>query len=129
VGPFAVGFHGFPRYTGDIDILVRPTEENARRVPAANPKNELYLSPDSIWEAHHLERREIAIEECFTEWFNQVFEKAPLREAPFNFAVAPESCRIELPQSDLRDLFLAATASVFDHAGHGRFPVLWDAIG
>src|SRR5215831_9143260 len=32
VGAFAVAFHGFPRYTGDIDILVRPTEENARRV-------------------------------------------------------------------------------------------------
>jgi len=32
VGAFAVAFHGFPRYTGDIDILVRPTAENARRV-------------------------------------------------------------------------------------------------
>jgi hypothetical protein len=32
VGAFAVTYHGFPRYTGDLDILVRPTAENARRV-------------------------------------------------------------------------------------------------
>jgi hypothetical protein len=32
VGAFAVGFHGYPRYTGDLDILVRPTATNAERV-------------------------------------------------------------------------------------------------
>lgn len=32
VGGHAVGFHGFPRYTGDIDFLVRPTGENAARL-------------------------------------------------------------------------------------------------
>jgi hypothetical protein len=32
VGAFAVAFHGFPRYTADLDLLVRPTEENAERV-------------------------------------------------------------------------------------------------
>jgi hypothetical protein len=32
VGAFAVTFHGFPRYTADLDLLVRPTEENANRV-------------------------------------------------------------------------------------------------
>ena len=32
VGAFAVAFHGFPRYTGDLDFLVRPTEENAGRL-------------------------------------------------------------------------------------------------
>ena len=29
VGAFALAFHGLPRYTGDIDILVRPSLENA----------------------------------------------------------------------------------------------------
>src|ERR1051326_7788834 len=80
-----------------------------------NPKNELYLSPVSIWEAHHLHRRaKLRLQQSFEQWLNQVFEKLPLREAPFNFKVAAESCRVELPQSDLGDLFLAATASVFD---------------
>src|SRR3954462_2092044 len=32
VGAFAVGFHGYPRYTGDLDVLVRPTPDNANRV-------------------------------------------------------------------------------------------------
>ena len=32
VGAFAVAFHGVPRYTADLDLLVRPTIENGRRV-------------------------------------------------------------------------------------------------
>lgn len=35
VGGFAVAWHGFPRSTGDFDLLVRPTPENAARVFAA----------------------------------------------------------------------------------------------
>jgi len=32
VGAHALAFHGAPRYTGDLDILVRPEEENAKRI-------------------------------------------------------------------------------------------------
>ena len=32
VGGHAVAFHGHPRYTGDIDIFVRPTVENGKLV-------------------------------------------------------------------------------------------------
>jgi hypothetical protein len=32
VGGFALAFHGAPRYTGDLDILVRPEPANARRI-------------------------------------------------------------------------------------------------
>ena len=79
-----------------------------------NPGNELYLSPISIWEARHLERRKrLRIKQSFPEWLDQVFSRMPLLEAPFNSAVAVEASRIELPQADLGDLFLAATASVF----------------
>lgn len=35
VGGHAVAFHGFPRFTGDIDVLVRPEAENAERLIAA----------------------------------------------------------------------------------------------
>jgi predicted nucleotidyltransferase len=34
VGGYAVGLHGFPRYTGDIDFFVAVTEPNARRLIA-----------------------------------------------------------------------------------------------
>ena len=32
VGAHALAFHGAPRYTGDMDILVRADEENAQRI-------------------------------------------------------------------------------------------------
>jgi hypothetical protein len=35
VGGHAVAFHGYPRFTGDIDFFVRPTPENAARIVAA----------------------------------------------------------------------------------------------
>ena len=34
VGAFALAIHGSPRYTGDIDILVRPSPANARKLTA-----------------------------------------------------------------------------------------------
>lgn len=32
VGAYALAFHGAPRFTGDIDFLVRPSEDNGRRL-------------------------------------------------------------------------------------------------
>lgn len=32
VGGYAVGVHGYPRYTGDLDIWLNPTVPNAERV-------------------------------------------------------------------------------------------------
>ena len=34
VGAHALAFHGHPRYTGDLDLLVRPAVDNARRLVA-----------------------------------------------------------------------------------------------
>jgi hypothetical protein len=35
IGGYAVGYHGYPRPTGDIDIWVRPDPENLARLVAA----------------------------------------------------------------------------------------------
>ncbi|MGD2014335.1 MAG: nucleotidyl transferase AbiEii/AbiGii toxin family protein [Desulfobacterales bacterium] len=35
VGGYALAFHGAPRYTGDIDIFVKPDDENAARIISA----------------------------------------------------------------------------------------------
>lgn len=35
VGGYALAFHGAPRFTGDIDLFVRPVNENAERILAA----------------------------------------------------------------------------------------------
>jgi hypothetical protein len=32
LGAHTLAFHGHPRYTGDLDLLVRPTPENANRL-------------------------------------------------------------------------------------------------
>jgi predicted nucleotidyltransferase len=32
VGGYALAFHGAPRYTGDIDLFIKPDKENAQRV-------------------------------------------------------------------------------------------------
>jgi PIN domain nuclease of toxin-antitoxin system len=77
--------------------------------------NELYLSPVSIWEAHHLVRRKrLRLQQGFAQWLDDVMAQVPLQQAPVTFAVAADASRIELPQSDLGDIFLAATALVFD---------------
>jgi predicted nucleotidyltransferase len=35
VGGYALAFHGAPRYTGDIDIYVKPDDENAESIMSA----------------------------------------------------------------------------------------------
>ena len=35
VGAYALAFHGVPRFTGDLDLLIEATPENARRVMSA----------------------------------------------------------------------------------------------
>ncbi|MBL0047257.1 MAG: hypothetical protein IPP32_04070 [Bacteroidetes bacterium] len=54
VGGYAVGFHGHPRYTGDLDIWIKISEQNAERMmlvlnefPA--PKN-LFVKADFLSE-------------------------------------------------------------------------------
>ena len=77
--------------------------------------NELYLSPVSIWEANHLVRRNrLRASQGFPRWLDDIMARIPLREAPFTFAVAAAASRIELPQSDLGDVLLAATALALD---------------
>jgi len=35
VGGYALAFHGAPRFTGDLDIFIKPDHENASRIVAA----------------------------------------------------------------------------------------------
>lgn len=35
VGGYALAFHGVPRYTGDMDLFVHPSSQNAARIMAA----------------------------------------------------------------------------------------------
>jgi hypothetical protein len=35
VGAVSLAYHGFPRYTGDLDVLIRNSPDNAKRLEAA----------------------------------------------------------------------------------------------
>jgi predicted nucleotidyltransferase len=51
VGGHAVAFHGHPRFTGDIDLFVRASSENAGRLVEAITDfgfSDLRLSPDTL---------------------------------------------------------------------------------
>jgi len=57
VGGYALAFHGAPRFTGDIDIFVRPTPENGKRILNAlaafgfqfpNLKEQDFSAPDKV---------------------------------------------------------------------------------
>jgi len=88
-----------------------------------NPRNELYLSPVSIWEAYNLsQRKRVLTKPTYREWLSNALMKMPVQQAPFNFAVAEEACKIHLSQPDPGDLFIAATASM-----HGMTLVTADA--
>lgn len=59
IGGYAVAFHGYPRFTQDIDIWVRPTRENARRVvetlsdfdfPTDKIRIETFTEPDVLFQ-------------------------------------------------------------------------------
>src|SRR5690606_2145883 len=60
VGGYAVAFHGHPRYTGDIDIWVKPSQKNATKLVKAldsfgfdaTPLTELNFEAETI--AFHL---------------------------------------------------------------------------
>lgn len=57
VGAYALAFHGAPRFTGDLDVLVRPTTANAMRLllaleqfgfPASGLTPDALIAPDRL---------------------------------------------------------------------------------
>ena len=79
-------------------------------------KNELWLSPISVWETQLLiEAKRIRIVKTdATHWVAQALRQMPLNEAQLTHAVAIESRQVLLPHHDPADRFLAATAKVYD---------------
>lgn len=57
VGAHSLAFHGRPRYTGDLDILIRPVPENARRIVAL--LNEFGFAEAGFKEADFIEAGQI----------------------------------------------------------------------
>ena len=77
-------------------------------------RNELYLSPVSVWEGQFALRRQIyRMAIPYQKWLEKAFAEYQVAEAPLTFAVATEAAALVLPHPDPGDLFIAATAIVY----------------
>ena len=96
--------------------LLDPDQLTPRvRAELAAAGNELWLSPISVWEALVLARRgRVTVEGDPTRWIEDMLRATPRREAPLTSEVAVASERLQLPQRDPADRFIAATAKVYD---------------
>jgi PIN domain nuclease of toxin-antitoxin system len=78
----------------------------------ADPDNELWLSPVSVWEVLLLaEKGRIEIGEP-AAWVRKALEGQRFREARLSYEIAIESRLLDVPHQDPADRFIAATAVV-----------------
>ncbi|NEO58718.1 MAG: type II toxin-antitoxin system VapC family toxin [Okeania sp. SIO3B5] len=77
----------------------------------ADPNNELWLSPISVWEALVLaEKGRISVQPDPVTWVNLALQTIKTREAQMNHAIAILSRQVVLPHKDPADRFIVATA-------------------
>jgi len=101
----------------DTHIWLWALEQNRRlalvvRKQLENPRNRLFVSPVSVWEAGNLHKHGRIKSGAFHEWLDESLEALAVVEAPFTVAIAREASRLRLPQPDFGDIMLAATALV-----------------
>jgi PIN domain nuclease of toxin-antitoxin system len=89
----------------------------SRRVSRAmvDPKNELWLSPMSVWETLVLARKKrLTLDPSPERWVRRALGELPIHEAHLNHEVAMRSEALQLGHDDPADRFIVATALVND---------------
>lgn len=89
----------------------------SRRVSRAmtDPKNELWLSPMSVWETLVLARKKrLTLDPSPEHWVRRALGELPIHEAHLNHEVAIRSEALRLSHDDPADRFLVATALVHE---------------
>ena len=93
-------------------------ERLAKRVAAAltGERNQLWLSPISIWEFLLLaEHGRVRVRDgTAPDWVEAALARVPLHDAPLSREVAIRSRSVRVDHGDPADRFLAATADVYD---------------
>jgi len=95
--------------------LLEPERLN-RRVAAVlrSPKNEIWLSPISVWETLILaEKGKIVLDPDPASWMRTVLTRLPFHEARINHEITLCSRSLKLKHQDPADRFIAATAMVY----------------
>lgn len=81
----------------------------------ADPQNELWLSPISIWELTILCRKgRFRVQPDIPAWVARTLSDLNIVEAPLTIEVALAITTIGFPHADPADHFLAASAKVFN---------------
>jgi PIN domain nuclease of toxin-antitoxin system len=81
----------------------------------ADPINELWLSPISLWELIVLcQKGRMTLDQDVDVWIAHKLRAVPLREAPITNQVSLETARLQFTHRDPADRFLVATAKVFE---------------
>jgi PIN domain nuclease of toxin-antitoxin system len=81
------------------------------RTAIADPANEIWLSPITIWEILLLgQKRKLSLPPDPVTWVENALDALETREAVLNHAIAILSRELTCPHEDPADRFLAATA-------------------
>jgi PIN domain nuclease of toxin-antitoxin system len=81
----------------------------------ADPSNQLWLSPVSIWELVLLqEKKKLQLRQDLGQWVRESLRDLDLKEAPFTWEASYELPFTMLPHRDPADRFLVATARAYD---------------
>jgi len=96
--------------------LVEPARLSSRVARhLADPENELWLSPISVWELIVLaEKGRVRLDSEPAVWVRDALRRVSVKEAAMNYEIAVESRNVDLPHQDPADRFLAATARVYE---------------
>ena len=96
--------------------LAEPARLGRRaRAAIGRAKDEVWLSPISVWELMLLAGRgRVKLGDEPRQWVAKALSRAPLQEAPLNFDVALRSREIMPTHTDPADRFIVAMALVND---------------
>ena len=96
-------------------ILTEPTRIGRRaRAEIARARNEVWLSPISVWELLLLaERGRVKLGDEPRKWVTGALSRTPAQEAVLNVDIAVRSREILAEHADPADRFLVATALVY----------------
>jgi hypothetical protein len=107
-GSFAASFHGAPRATRDIDVVVAPTPEKLRALVALLPAADYYVDEDAALDAQR-HRGQFNVIDLATGWkVDLIVQKArPFSQEEFDRRTVVEFQGLRLAIATIEDVIIA----------------------